>query len=496
MTDRPDAARADTAGPPASAAGPPRRPSRIPARFRTLRARLVYWYSAILLLAYLIVGVTVYAYLSWEGRRAIERGLQAQTTWISNRIASLLQPGAAAEPLSHLPEEIRADIQKHLDEASDHYSVLVRSKEGREFYAKGDRAAVDVTKAPAITGRIVLASIDRGPDGTYRVASMSREDFEVRVGMTDENIRRVLANTRRIFLLMVPLLVLIAAAGGRQLARSALRPIDQVIAIAERRNAKNLDERMPERDVDDELGRMIRTFNETTDRMTAVYRRIEQFAANVAHELRTPLTILRGEAELALAQPRTPEESQRLSQTFLEESVRLSGIVDDLLTLAHADPSRVQVERRPIRMEEFVEELRDDAGILAQDKGLRVDLVENAAATIVGDVARLRRLFRSLLANAVRYTDAGGFIGIRSRRDGEAVRVSIEDSGIGIPEESLPRIFDRFYRADPARRRDSGGTGLGLSLARWIAEAHGGTIAVESAVGRGSTFIVTLPLAG
>jgi signal transduction histidine kinase len=247
--------------------------------------------------------------------------------------------------------------------------------------------------------------------------------------------------------------------------------------------------------VDDELGRMIRTFNETTERMTAVYRRIEQFAANVAHELRTPLTILRGEAELALAQPRTPEESQRLSQTFLEESVRLSGIVDDLLTLAHADPSRVQVERRPIRMEEFVEELRDDAGILAQDKGLRVDLAENASATIVGDVARLRRLFRSLLANAVRYTDAGGFIGIRSRRDGGTVRVSIEDSGIGIPEESLPRIFDRFYRADPARWRDSGGTGLGLSLARWIAEAHGGSIAVESAVGRGSTFIVTLPLA-
>lgn len=475
----------------------PGRPrSRVPARFRTLRAKLVFWYSGILLLAYLIVGVSVYAYLHYEGQQYMDRSLRTQTAWISDRISGLIRPGAAAEPLAHLPEEVRADLQAHLDKQADHYSVLVRSTEGREFYAVGDRAAVDVAQAPEVGGRVVLATIDRGPDGTYHVASLTRETVEVHVALTDEKVRQVLANTRRILLLMAPLMVLIAAVGGRTLADSALRPIDEIIAMAARRNARNLDERMPERDVDDELGRMIRTFNETTDRMTAVYRRIEQFASNVAHELRTPLTILRGEAELALQQPRTAEESQRLSQTFLEESVRLSGIVDDLLTLAHADPSHVQVERSPIRMEEFVEDLRDDAGILAQTKGLRVDLQENASVVVLGDIARLRRLFRSLIANAVRYTDAGGFIGIRSHREGAAVRVSIEDSGIGIAEDSLPRIFDRFYRADPARSRDTGGTGLGLSLARWIAEAHGGSIAVESAVGRGSTFIVTLPLAG
>jgi signal transduction histidine kinase len=155
----------------------------------------------------------------------------------------------------------------------------------------------------------------------------------------------------------------------------------------------------------------------------------------------------------------------------------------------------VPIERKPVKIEDLVRDLRDDAGILAQEKGLEVTVEENAPATVVGDVARLRRLFRSLLANAVRYTDSGGTIGIRSRCDQRSVQVSIQDTGIGIPAESLPHIFDRFYRADPARTRDSGGTGLGLSLARWIAEAHGGTIAVESTVGRGSTFTVTLPLA-
>jgi heavy metal sensor kinase len=468
---------------------------RIPARFRSLRATLTFYYSGIFLLAFLLFGVVVYGYLRYEGRRAIERGLRAQTIWISNRIATLLQPGAAAEPLSHLPDDVRADLQRHLDAEAEHYSVLVRTSEGREFYQAGDRAVLDVARAPAVSGRSVLATIDRGPEGRYQIASLSRETFEIRVAVTEEGVQRVLANVRRILFLMAPFVAAIAAAGGWLLARAALRPIDQIVAMAARRNSKNLDERMPERDVDDELGRLIHTLNDTADRMNAVLRRVEQFASNVAHELRTPLTILRGEAELALAGPRTPEEAQRLSQTFLEESVRLSGIVDDLLTLARADAGGVPIDRRPVKLEDLVLDLRDDAGILAHEKGLEVKLLENAPATVLGDAARLRRLFRSLLANAVRYTDSGGSIGLRSRRDRETVQVSIQDTGIGIPAESLPRVFDRFYRADPARSRDTGGTGLGLSLARWIAEAHGGSIAVESTVGRGSTFTVTLPLA-
>jgi len=467
---------------------------KIPARFRTLRARLTVWYTGVFLVAFLLCGGTLYFYLRWEGRRAIARGLRAQTTWISNRIATLLQPGAAAEPLSHLPEEVRADLQRHLDAETDHYSVLVRSKEGREFYAVGNQAAVDVTRAPALNGRTVLASIDRGPEGTYHIASLTRESFEIRVAVSDEGVRRVLANTRRILFLMAPVMAAVAAAGGWLLARRALRPIDQIVALAARRNARNLDERMPEPEIDDEVGRLIRTLNDTADRMTTLYRRVAQFSANVAHELKTPLTILRGEAELAVGAAHTPEEAQRLAQTFLEESVRLSGIVDDLLTLAQEDPARVAIERRPVRIEEMVEDLREDAGILAQEKGLRVTVEENAPATVLGDAARLRRLFRSLLANAVKYTDTGGTIGIRSRRDRATVQVSIRDTGIGIAAESLPRVFDRFYRAEPARSRDGSGAGLGLSLARWVAEAHGGSIGVESVVGQGSTFTVTLPL--
>jgi heavy metal sensor kinase len=468
---------------------------KIPARFRSLRGVLAFWYSAVLIAAFLVFGVTVYVYLRYEGQRAIERGLRAQVTWISDRVTIGLQPGVMPEPLANLPREIQDQLRKHLDQEGDNYAVLIRSTDGREFYAAGDRTAFEASKAPAVSGRTMLASIDRGPGGTYRVASLSRETFEIHVAVHEENIRRVLNNTKAIMFLLAPFVLLVGATGGWYLAGAALRPIDQVISIAERRNAQNMNERMPERDVDDELGRLIRTLNRTADRVTAAFEQIKNFSWNVAHELKTPLTILRGEAELALAGPLTPAEAERLSTTYLEETVRLSGILDDLLTLAQADAGQAYVERKPVRVEDLVEDLRDDAAILASEKSLIVELLENAPGTVLGDLARLRRLFRSLISNAVRYTDADGAIRIRSRRDGDVMRISIQDSGIGIPAESLPLIFDRFYRADPARSRDRGGSGLGLSLARWIAESHGGTITAESTVGAGSTFTVTLPLA-
>jgi len=466
----------------------------IPARFRSLRVVLAFWYSAVLVAAYLVFGVTVYAYLRWEGGRAIERGLRAEVTWISDRVTTGLRAGSMPEALATLPQEVRDEIRKHLDREGDNYAVLIRSRDGREFYAAGNREALDASATRTEAGTTAMASIDRGAGETYRMASLARETFEVRVAVPEEHIHRVLANTRAIMLLLAPLVVLVGALGGWSLSRSALKPIDAVIAIAERRTAQNMDERMPEHDVDDELGRLIRTLNRTADRVTASFEQIKNFSWNVAHELKTPLTILRGEAELALAGPQTAEEAQRLSTTYLEETVRLSGIVDDLLTLAQADAGRAHVDRQPVRVEALIEDLRDDAEILAAEKNLKVELGENAPAIVLGDAARLRRLFRSLLANAVRYTDSGGTIRIRSRREGDSVRISVEDTGIGIPAGSLPLIFDRFYRADPARSRERGGSGLGLSLARWIAESHGGTITAESAVGRGSTFTVTLPL--
>jgi len=468
---------------------------KIPARLRSIRSILALWYSAVLVAAFLVFGIAVYSYLMVAGHRAIERGLTAKVSWIAHQVSGRFPTQAELDKVGGLPPDLRARLEADLAREAAHYTVLIRSHDGKVFYASGNQAAIGNPQAPTVRGKTELAWIEHSPEETFRVASWSGDNLEIHVALQDDDVRRVLAHTRDILLLLAPGVLLIGIGGGWMLSGTALRPIGRIIEIANRVTVDNVKERIPERDVDDELGRLIQTLNRVADRLDSSIDRMKQFSWNVAHELQTPLTILRGEAELSLGRPQTAEESQELAATFLEETVRLSGIVDDLMTLAQADAGRVTLDFQPVRLDEMVEDLREDATILAGGKDLQVELVQNDPATVLGEAARLRRLFRSLISNAVRYTDTGGTIRLRSARDGPVVRVSVQDTGIGIPPESLGQIFDRFYRADPARSRDRGGSGLGLSLARWIAQAHGGSIDVQSQVGRGSTFTVSLPLA-
>jgi signal transduction histidine kinase len=215
---------------------------------------------------------------------------------------------------------------------------------------------------------------------------------------------------------------------------------------------------------------------------------------SIAHELKTPLTILKGESELALTKSLSPREAQQLAATYLEESSRLSRIVDDLLTLAKVEAGQMILHEEPVRMHVLVDGIYEDALILAADRQISVTLDRNDQGIVSGDPVRLRQLLRALISNAVRYTDPGGTVRIRNERNGNEAWISIEDTGIGIPVESLDKIFDRFYRVDEARSRTHGGSGLGLSIARWIAEAHHGSISVQSTPGMGSCFTVHLPL--
>jgi signal transduction histidine kinase len=231
-------------------------------------------------------------------------------------------------------------------------------------------------------------------------------------------------------------------------------------------------------------------------RLESSFSQIREFSLSVAHELRTPLTILKGESELALTRAQTREETERLVTTYLEETVRMSRIVDDLLTLAKADAGQIKIQKEPVELSRLLQDIYEDAVILSSDKPLAVELRHNDQATILGDEARLRQLFRVLLSNAVQYTDAGGSVFISSRRQGKEVHVDIEDTGIGIPPGALDKIFQRFYRVDEARTRVKGGSGLGLSIAQWIATAHNGSVSVRSTLGKGSCFTVTLPTAG
>jgi len=221
---------------------------------------------------------------------------------------------------------------------------------------------------------------------------------------------------------------------------------------------------------------------------------VRQFSADASHELRTPLTIMRGEIELALRNPKNLEEYRAVLESALEEIMRMTAIIDNLLVLAKADQGRYHADFSEVDLGALVRELYEDSEVLAERKDIRVALRETADIRIVGDRLRLRQLILNLIDNAIKYTPQGGTVTLALGREDGSARIEVSDTGIGIPADEQGKIFDRFYRVDKARSRELGGSGLGLSIAKWIAELHRGTITVRSSPHEGSTFTVLLPL--
>jgi two-component system, OmpR family, sensor kinase len=229
-------------------------------------------------------------------------------------------------------------------------------------------------------------------------------------------------------------------------------------------------------------------------RLYTSFAQVRQFSADASHELRTPLTIIRGEIEIALRNPKSPQEYRAVLESTLEEVMRMTSIIDNLLMLAKADQGTYQPNLSEVDLKGLVEELYEDSEVLAEPKHIHVALKRNTPMTIVGDRIRLRQLFLNLVDNAIKYTPEGGSVWLSMDRENGSAVFEVQDTGIGIPAGETEKIFDRFYRVDKARSREQGGNGLGLSIAKWIAELHRGTIAVQSEPQQGSTFTVTLPI--
>jgi heavy metal sensor kinase len=302
---------------------------------------------------------------------------------------------------------------------------------------------------------------------------------------------------RRVLFLSSPLLLLLASAGGYWLSRRALAPVDQVTREARSISAQSLSSRLVVPHTGDELQRLSETLNGMLERLEQAFRRITQFTADASHELRTPVALMRTRAEIVLRRSRSEEEYRETLRQILEDLQRTSSLIENLMLLARADSGAEALERTRINMAENVGEACLEGQALAETKqiSLHAELPESPV-WIDGDTNTLRRLFLILLDNAVKFTPPQGRITVSlSSSDGCAV-AEVRDTGIGIAAEDLPHIFERFFRADRARSRETGGAGLGLSIGKWIAEAHGGTIRALSKPGEGSVFQVRIPLAG
>jgi heavy metal sensor kinase len=258
--------------------------------------------------------------------------------------------------------------------------------------------------------------------------------------------------------------------------------------------ADRLGERLPVETPDDELGRLAQAFNATLARLEQSFDRMRRFTSDASHELRTPLTAVRSVGEVGLQAPRSPEGYREIIGSMLEEIDRLNQLVESLLTLSRADAGDIKLARQPLDLAALVEATTTHLQVLAEEKGQQFVTDLGRPATLSADPVLLRRAVVTLLDNAIKYSPAGTPIDVTvSMRDGHAI-LSIRDQGPGISAGDQTRIFDRFYRVDRSRSREKDGVGLGLAIARWLVEAHGGQLTVESEEGRGSTFRISLPL--
>ncbi len=287
---------------------------------------------------------------------------------------------------------------------------------------------------------------------------------------------------------------LLALAGGWWLMKKSLAPVATLTWATEKISAQNLGDRLPRTGNGDELDRLTEVFNGMLARLDDSFNRTREFTLHASHELKTPLTVLCGEAEIASRDESLPPAERERAASQLDELRRLARIVDGLTLLARADAGQITLAMEPVKLDELVRDNFADAQILAEPHGIYVELSACEEIAVRGDRHRLRQLLLNLADNAVKYNQPQGRVMMSLRRAGDMVEFTIANTGPGIPPEVLPRVFDRFFRGDPAHSPTVDGCGLGLSIAKWIVSAHRGTIQIESVPSKLTTVTVRLPL--
>jgi heavy metal sensor kinase len=317
------------------------------------------------------------------------------------------------------------------------------------------------------------------------------------IGRSLEANERNVYNFTRQYFLILPGLIALASLLGWLLAGRALRPLNMVAQTAQRTTSANLAVQLRRRGAEDELDNLIDSFNRMTERLSQSFDQIRQFSTDVSHELRTPLTAIRGQLEVALFTAETPEQYRDAMVNALEDVEKLSSIVRALLLLSQAESGQLALQKTHLDLSEVAADIADQFQIPAEEKRLTLTAELMPNSLVSADRTQMDRLISNLLSNAVKYTPAGGEIRVRTEIDAQDpnwVKLSVEDTGAGIAAEDLPHIFDRFYRVRNAETNRVQGLGLGLSFVSWIVSAHDGTIDVQSTPGKGTTFIVRLPL--
>lgn len=463
----------------------------------SIRFRLAAWHAALFTAFIIVLGAVLYAtvkeylddtLLETQGRRA-------------RQIAETLLANAPQTGEDYVVREIKA---LYSPEQSDRFIRVTRG-DGSVLYVSGppDDQSFDPSKVPLFTAgnAVESARSEKLVDGrilliaAFKAATIKDGHFLVEVGTSAEPVDRFAQHLLKLLALGIPLIGIIAALGGYLLAGRALRTVEQIAVKAEVITQHNLSERLPVSRTGDELERLSISLNHMITRLDDAFNNSKRFVADASHELRTPLTVIQGELENLASDAKLPVEMRDRVGSALEDVERLGKIVGKLFALSRLDAGEAQEEWTQLDLASLVSATSDQMTLLAEDKKIKVSCDAAQPVYVMGDRSRLQQVVVNLLDNAVKYTPPGGSVHLKVHgSDGQGI-LEIADTGVGIPAEALPLVFERFFRVDRDRSAGADGAGLGLAIVKSICVAHGGRVEVVSAVGSGSRFLATFPLA-
>jgi two-component system OmpR family sensor kinase len=463
---------------------------------RSLRFRMTAWYAGLLLCALLVFGVSVYLGLE----RYLISTQQATLASECRAIGSELLPQLPGKRADWLMSEIN---EAYAPEVNARFVRVSREGTGMVYLSGAPKdGAFEPAEIPFPQGKEKESSrrirLNNGRQLLANTMSFTTPDgshFLVETGIPLERTQVVLHGLLLTLGIYTPFIVFLAVAGGYWLMRRSLEPVDEITERAEGITSSNLSERLPIIRTGDELERLSTALNRMIERLDDAFQHINRFSADASHELRTPLTILQLELEGIVHDDPLNESFERHIGSALEETHRMSRIVESLLAISRLDAGEVKLDKFHLNLSELVARTAGEMKVLAQDKSIALSISVEEGVYLEGDRTHLQQVVLNLVDNAIKYTQEGGAIHVRLYVKDWRTIIEVSDNGAGIPSHALPHVFERFYRADKARSRASGGAGLGLSIVKAICTAHRAAIFVTSEEGKGSSFSVEFPSA-
>jgi heavy metal sensor kinase len=450
----------------------------------SLRTRLTVWYTFALLVVLSLFGADVLWQQGRIGLRRVDRDLEAFTDTLANVVR---------DELHEDPDPAVAMAEAQTTVTAPGRAVVILDARGAPLAAKWSGLTLDEPWPDAASGARIWSA--QTPAGAWRVHARPQTFGAMTVvllvatPLTD--VRREQREVQEAMVVGIPIVLLLAGAGGLWLASIGLRPITEMARRAANIPLNGLED-LGHTNRTDELGQLAGAFNGLVARLRAALQTQRQFMADASHELRTPVSVIRTAADVALTRAHRAEPEYREALTIVGgEAHRVGRLVEDMLVLARADAGGYPLRPVDLYLDEVVADCRRAVDVLATQRGVTIDAASAPEMPFRGDEDLLRQMVLNVLQNAVQHTPAGGAVVVEMSQDADVVTIRVRDAGPGIPPADQSRVFDRFVQLDPARRGH--GSGLGLPIARWIAEAHGGTLTLERSGPGGSTFYVRLP---